>query len=308
MRRMRIVVVCASIVASCLGPGCSRPNPSFDLSGESTGADATPTTGRPGVMTSDPASDGTTGSRMEGSSGSGGVDSGAHETSGIGTTEEPPPHSCAHAPNDGLVLGFGDPGYFGNSCPNSVSVWAIRSVDQAGRPVFVSCMDGCSSCDTEHPYFFGPVPFESYLPADASACLRVQTDVPLADDGELCYWGALTVIDPVAGAPYFIATTASAAPTEAAQAFLGQAIPEPELAKTCECDTLMDPAACCETAQTAAEFWGYPIEGRLVLPGGSGIIAAANGDEVLFEPYQAQSIPACDGAPLQLSWAVVPVE
>jgi hypothetical protein len=130
----------------------------------------------------------------------------------------------------------------------------------------------------------------------------------LGHDGEVCWWGALTIHDAASEVPYVIAIADSWPPTPAGADYLGDAIPEPVQAGTCTCATLPDADRCCEGASAPPKFWRYPFERSTVSPGESAPLTIPNGAGIdhEFKVFQAESIPTCDAELRQvLSWAVL---
>lgn len=299
--RWVVVVVGSSVLA------CTMANPAFDSPARDAGGDDSPTSGDPATsdapkMTSGAGSSSTSrGDDSESTSrpASSGEDDGVTESSTTGAVDR----TCAFAPSDGLALAFGDPSDFGNTCPASVDILARLGPLSAGETTVDSCLPGCTECDGAHPISALPLSIAEYFPANLDECVRLEAFAPLGDDGEVCYWGALTIYDPATGAPRVIATAQSHPPTPSGSEALGGAIPEPKVAASCECETLDGADACCARSAERPEFWAYGVDGQELFAGESAIIEVGS-IQYLFSIFQAESIPTCDGHTLETSWAM----
>jgi hypothetical protein len=296
------------VVVGCSVLACTMPNPAFDSRAEGEAGDDSPPSGdaatsdAPGATSETISSstsrgeDGESTSRAASSS----EDDGVSESSTTGTVVR----TCALEPSPGLSLAFGDPSTFGNSCPAGVDVLARIGPLAAGETTLATCLEGCTECGGAHPISALPLSIADYLPAEADQCVRLEATAPLGHDGEVCYWGALTIYDPATGAPRVIATAQSNPPTPSGSEALGGAIPEPTKGVTCDCETLEEVDACCARAADPPGFWAYGIDGQELFAGESATIEIESG-QALFSIFQAESIPTCAGHALQTSWAVL---
>jgi hypothetical protein len=275
------------IVTTLLVVGCTRPNPAFDeyLDGTSETLD--------GVGDGD-----------SGEVGEGGTEVGE---SGGGEGDLPDDSVCEYQPSDGLDLRFGDPEYFGGTCPNSVDIWA-RIPGSGGGPSSVeTCSPGCDQCNGVLPISIEPLSLVDYVPTEEMNCLRIQANGPLGGEPGLCEWATLSLHDGWDDTPYFIAITHGSEPTPMGFATVSGLIPEPIEVASCSCDAVGQSNECCYEADSPPEFLAYPWDDELLLPGDSAPITIPNqaGADHDFEVFQAERLNACESSGRSLSWAVL---
>lgn len=303
---MIAVVVRGLFVACALGLGCTTDNPAFDLERPTDAGDEGGKDGGSSTAPSSTTIDATTGRGTSGgvdtSDGSAGT-SGGHDD--VMSADVPPDPMCPFALGAGLDLVFGDPADFGNSCPSGVSIWS--RIDFTGpTPIATSCDPGCDNCTGAYPVSAEPLALAEHVPADAAVCLGIEATAPLGDDGENCYWGALTIWNASSLAPYVVATSRGTGPTDTGARLLAGVIQPPEEAGTCGCETLDFADLCCAEAEMPPTFFYVPHEGAGVYTGDTVPVTIPNGATLpyLFHLYQAQAIPSCNDVGPQISWAV----
>ncbi|HVI03795.1 MAG TPA: hypothetical protein VM869_34115, partial [Enhygromyxa sp.] len=96
-------------------------------------------------------------------------------------------------------------------------------------------------------------------------------------------------------------------PTPHGAAVLGDAIPEPLKAASCNCDAVGQGNDCCYQAEAPPEFWYYPFDGQELFPGDYAPLTLSNqaGLQHVFKVYQAERLHSCESHELELSWAVI---
>lgn len=294
MRRAVILICC-----SCLA--CTRDNPAFDEALSKAGEDETDAQ----VETSVDDDDAEAEAEAENEESS--ESSESESESSEGPDDLPDEPACGFEPSAGLALRMAEPALFGGVCPNSINaLFQITSV-AADEVTFSVCQLGCTDCVGEYQLSAYPLIVSEHLPVDWDACVRVQASSPVGKQPSGCIWGAISVHDAESGLPYVIATSHSSPPTEYGAQVLGDLLPEPQKAGSCNCDEIGQGNNCCYAADGPPEFWYYPFDGEQLFPGDFATIDISTqaGVQHSFEVYQAERIPSCESHDLQLSWAVV---
>jgi hypothetical protein len=272
--------------------GCMQLNPAFDYD-EGFADDATPDGG------SDDVAEGESGDAEAGS------EQGEGEGSSSGGDGDLPAEACEYEPSFGLDLAFANPLFFGGDCPDSADLWARIPKSGGGPSMVESCTPGCEQCSGALPLAIEPLSLSEHLPDDFQTCVRLQV-YDLVDTDEMCEWGAMSVFDGFDDTPYFIGIRGSAEPTPMGLATLAGLIPDPVMVGNCGCDQVGQDDECCHQAATQPEFWGYPWNDDVVMPGESVEIEIPDDADVdhYFEVFQAQRLNGCDDSERSLSWAV----
>jgi hypothetical protein len=220
----------------------------------------------------------------------------------------PDPLACEFAVSDGLALKWGDPEYFGNTCPNAVDVYAQITLAEGGEATTVICDANCEQCNGAHPLSAFPMTITDYLPEPSTKCLKLQTTTSFGHDDHACFWGSISLHNPETLEAVFVAVAHSAEPTPFGAEFLAGQIPAPKKGGSCNCDAVGQSNECCYTAPNAPEFWYYPFAQANVYPGGYEVLPFTNsqGLSYYFKLFQSQKLYGCENPDLDLSWAVVP--
>lgn len=272
--------------------GCTRPNPAFDPDASSSeGVASNDDDVSTDVADAPDESEAESPTESEGES---------------GEADLPAP-VCEYQPAAGLNLKFADPVQLGQ-CPVGMDVW-VSVVETGGTWIVQNCADGCNSCvGALYPLSAYPLSLDGHVPSEPLSCLRIQAAVPLGAGPEACHWGALSIYDGLDNTPYVIATAQSSEPTTAGLLTLNDLIPDPVKVANCNCDEVGQGHSCCYEAPSPPEFWGYPWDGGVVLPGQHAELEIQNPQGLghLFKVIQAQRLYECESqGQLALSWAVV---
>jgi hypothetical protein len=227
------------------------------------------------------------------------------ETSAEGREDLPTEPACAFEPTAGLAIRFGDPEYFG-ACPTGVDAMVKVVAAEGGQLTLSMCPTDCDGCLGELVLTAFPLDVTEHIPIQTDGCMILQTSTSLGEDSSACSWGAFSLHDPLTNNTHVLAISHSAPPTPHGVAVLGNLIPEPMKAGSCNCDDVGQSNDCCYQAEGPPEFFYYPINGTQLFPGDFTQVSLDNlaSTEHYFHVYQAQHVRGCENPDPQFSWAV----
>lgn len=293
----------ALIASLGLSLACTRLNPAFD---EEVGDDGSETRGESDTTTlGDDAStdDASTDDAIDDAT------TLTDDSTTEGTVADLPPGVCEDDLRSGLVLGFGDPFFFANTCPDTLEIRGLLHFDEGIQSLVLDRCEGDDSfCQGECGFEQHPVAVGFDVGTFVGGCVTVEVAHPMEGLDDVCSWGSFSMFPSEnSNTPLAVAVTAGYPPVPAAAAALGG---YPTLVQTseCACESLGINEPCCVDNSFGVLFFDFELPEQTFVTPGEAVVFDLGGAQFpyKFEAKQAQRIGDCGMvSPIDMSWAML---